>query len=428
MANQAFRQALQDYDAVRDRYIHALEDKGVRFAEPGVDDQRCAQLQDKLRQRGVVFRNAGASLQSGWLSPACVACTDNVGSETFSTTFRCHRDCYFCFNHNQAGYDEFVSEGCPWQEGLDDAVKRYGEDGLTCIGLTGGEPLLALDDSLAFLKRARQLFPSAHTRLYTSGDLLTEEGAKALHDAGLQEIRFSVKDFDPEPLQNRVLENMELAKRYIPDVVVEMPIIPGTEDVMHHLFDRFAAIGIRGINMLEFCFPFHNWEEYEKRGFVVRNPPYPIMYDYGYSGGLPISGSEELILKLMLYGLDRQVPFGMHYCSLENKHRSEMRQKNERGASAHPCFTFDDGDMFLKAAKVFGDDRTEARHILQQAGCTDFLKDEEEQSFLFPLAYRPVLADHGIPTATSFNILETQDGSTFFMEVGLKPDDQSSGQ
>ena len=68
--------------------------------------------------------------------------------------------------------------------------------------------------------------------MYTSGDLLTEESARRLRDAGLQEIRFSVKNDDPEQLQQRVLANMELAGRYIPDVMVEMPIVPGTEEEM----------------------------------------------------------------------------------------------------------------------------------------------------------------------------------------------------
>ena len=76
----------------------------------------------------------------GWISKACIECTGNKGSETFSTTFRCHRDCYFCFNHNQADYDKFVREGCPWEEGLARAAETY-KNGLAVIGLTGGEPL-----------------------------------------------------------------------------------------------------------------------------------------------------------------------------------------------------------------------------------------------------------------------------------------------
>ena len=425
--DEALTRALRAYDDVRDGYVAALEAKGVRFAPPGADeaggepgssDARVAAARERLAARGVVSRNAGASLSVGWLSEACVECTGARGSETFSTTFRCHRDCYFCFNHNQADYERFVREGCPWEEGLERAAAERPD--LAVIGLTGGEPLLSLDDSVRFLERAGELFPHAHKRLYTSGDLLDEDAARRLAAAGLREIRFSVKDFDPEPLQERVLAAMAVARRHIPDVMVEMPVIPGTGARMRELLGRFDAIGIRGVNLLEFCFPFHSWEEFERRGLVVRNPPFEVMYDYGYAGGLPIAGSEELILELMEYGLDRGFSFGMHYCSLENKHRSEVRQRNERAAGLHPCFSFDEGDFFLKAGKVFGADRAPARRALEAAGCRDFLEDKEEQALAFPLRWMGALAGAGVTPAVSLNLMESDGEASYLMEVGLR--------
>lgn len=420
MSNAELNAALQKYAAVEDNYVEALRQKGLRFAERGAGEDRIAQLREELRSRGAQFKNAGASIVVGWQSKACVECTGSNGSETFSTTFKCHRDCYFCFNHNQADYDTFFREGCPWEEGLERSA-RENEGKLACVGLTGGEPLLILDDSVRFLEKAREAFPGAHMRMYTSGDLLTEEAAIRLRDAGLEEIRFSVKDFDPEDLQERVLAAMELAKRYIPDVMVEMPIIPGTADRMKSLFKRFDEIGIKGINMLEFCFPFCNWEEFDKRGLLIRNPPFPIMYDYGYSGGLPIAGSEELILELMRYGMDEGLKFGMHYCSLENKHRSEMRQMNERGARIHPCFEFDRGDFFLKTAKVFGPDRDAAVRMLQALGCKDFMANDSEGSVSFPPRFAPQLKGTGVTPVASVCVLEKDGKGSFLREVGLVP-------
>ena len=100
-------------------------------------------------------------------------------------------------------------------------------DALACVGLTGGEPLLDLENALLFLERAGELWPGAHKRLYTSGDLLTAEAAARLRDAGLDEIRFSVKDDDAPEQQGRVIAAMRLAKGFIPSVMVEMPVIPG---------------------------------------------------------------------------------------------------------------------------------------------------------------------------------------------------------
>ncbi len=419
MENPSLRAALSHYDAVRERYVKTLEERGLRFAPAHEQDAEIDALRTQLREQEAVFRNNGASIQVGWLSKACVECTGSNGSETFSTTFKCHRDCYFCFNYNLADYERFVREGCPWEEGLEAAVKKTGGK-MAVVGLTGGEPLLNIDDTIAFLERARELFPDAHKRMYTSGDLLTEDMAARLRDAGLREIRFSIKQDDKDDVRERVLRNMKMAGDYISDVVVEMPIVPGTEDVMHEWMRRFEDNGIRGMNLLEFCFPFHSWPEFEKRGFLLRNPPFEVMYDYSYSGGLAVAGSEELSLRLMLWALGENLSFGMHYCSLENKHRSEMRQMNERGRGIHPCYSFDTGDFFLKSAKVYGGDIQPARDVLATLGCESFLENKREDSLVFPLRFADLIADSGFEVVTSFNVLETDERGSYLREVGIE--------
>lgn len=424
MANEALEAALAEYAAVGERYVRALEEKGLVFAEAGAAAARCAELRAELAARGVAVRNAGASLSVGHLSPACVECTGAGGSETFSTTFRCHRDCYFCFNHNQPDYDKFFREGCPWEEGLERSAAE--NESLACVGLTGGEPLLDLGNALALLRRAGELWPGAHKRMYTSGDLLTEASAVALREAGLDEIRFSVKDDDTPDQQERVLAAMEVAKRFIPSVMVEMPVIPGAGEHMRALLRRFDALGIDGINLLEFCFPFCNWDEFARRGFRLKNPPFDVMYDYGYSGGLAVAGSEELILELMLWALDEGLELGMHYCSLDNKHRSEMRQKNERAAHAHPCIAFDEDDFFLKTGKVFGPDVAAARSILEAAGCCDFMEDAEEHSLAFPPRYVGALegatraGGEPVQPALCYLVYECEEGESYLIDVALE--------
>ena len=36
--------------------------------------------------------------------------------------------------------------------------------------------------------------------------------------------------------------------------------------------------GAFGINLLEFCYPMGAWDEFERRGFSVKNPPFPVLY------------------------------------------------------------------------------------------------------------------------------------------------------
>lgn len=424
MENDALIRARDAYARVEERYIAALEEKGLIFDEPSAHAEERARLLEELRQRGVTFRNAGASLSWGHLSPACVECTGVDGSETFSTTFKCHRDCYFCFNRNQADYERFFREGCPWEEGL--ARSAAENESLACIGLTGGEPLLDVDDSICFLEAAKEKFPNAHLRMYTSGDLLTEEAAIRLRDAGLDEIRFSVKDDDAPAMQQKVLDAIRLAKRHIPSVMVEMPVVPGAEDHMKKLLRAFDEAGVEGINLLEFCFPFCNWEEFARRGLKLKRPPFEVMYDYGYSGGLAISGSEELILSLMVWALDEGLRLGLHYCSLENKHRSEIRQKNERARGLHPCLEMDEGTFFLQCGKAFGSDVPLVRKALAARGCEDMMEDAEEGFLAFSRSYLEELRDLAHPNGdavqlqVAYYVYEVEEDGAYFIDVAIR--------
>ena len=189
MRNKVLQSELREYKKGGYAYLNALRDKGIAFAQPNANQARIDELRDELRAKGAQFKNAGASIVWGWQSKACVECTGNNGSETFSTTFKCHRDCYFCFNYNVADYDKFVREGCPWREGLEDAERRYGHDGLAVIGLTGGEPLLYGE----FFELAQEI----HDRRFrwgmtSNGTLISREVARRLHETGMGTISISV--------------------------------------------------------------------------------------------------------------------------------------------------------------------------------------------------------------------------------------------
>ena len=62
-----------------------------------------------------------------------------------------------------------------------------------------------------------------HQHLYTNGTLATEETLKALGEAGLNEIRFNLGASD---CSDKVIENIGLAKKYIPGVGIETPMTP----------------------------------------------------------------------------------------------------------------------------------------------------------------------------------------------------------
>ena len=93
---------------------------------------------------------------------------------------------------------------------------------------------------------------------------------------------------------------------------------------------------------------------------------------------------------------------------------------NERAAHVHPCYRFDEGDFFLKTAKAYGSDRVMARAVLEAAGCTDFLEDDEERSLAFPPRWLPSLKGTGVTPIWSVNVLEAREDGHYLCEVGLQ--------
>ena len=50
---------------------------------------------------------------------------------------------------------------------------------------------------------------------------------QALKDAGVNEIRISLRLEDTENARRHTFDKIALAREYIPNVMVEMPVLPG---------------------------------------------------------------------------------------------------------------------------------------------------------------------------------------------------------
>ena len=405
------------YDEIEKEYILSCQEQGVQFAQPPNPRKRLKRIQH-LAKKGALVRNKAASVSINAISDACIACTGGSGSKTFFLSLQCNRNCYFCFNPNQQDFEKHLSQINDLEKELNELVQQGRH--MTHIALTGGEPLLHPKETIRFFASVQDHYPGIHTRLYTSGDLLDDDLLEQLHNVCLTEIRFSVKLDDAEELQKRTLENIRRACGSIPQVMVEMPVIPGTEKEMRALLRELDAIGIFGINLLEFCFPRHNWEEFEQRGFRVKNPPFPVLYNYGYAGGLPIAGSDELALALVEFALEEKLAMGVHYCSLENKHRDEIYQANMRFAQRLPCYDLDREDFFLKSIVVFGDDVAKVRNAANRRGAIPFEEDPEDHSLQFHPQFLPNLRHVDAQFYTSYNVIEYHEGESYVRELKLE--------
>jgi len=149
--------------------------------------------------------------------------------------------------------------------------------------------------------------------------------------------------------------------------MVEMPIEPGTEGVMQGILSKLNQIGIFGINLLEMLCSLVHPGAYKERGYLIKNPPWSVLYDYWYPGTLPIAGSETACLNLLEYALKEGLKLGVHYCSGENKHTAQLFRQNA-GGPIPETHTFSENSYFLVSAKVYGKDAMEVLRAFQKSG------------------------------------------------------------
>lgn len=412
--NPYFQEYIKIYSSIEENYLKQVKASEIEISsttEPDLDQKLLV-----LRQKGATFRNEDKSIYTQWLSPACEACKKGVGSVTTYISLMCHRNCYYCFNPNQEGYDHYAENKRDYLSEIHQ-LHSSGQK-ITHFALTGGEPLLHKQDTINLFKVLGEKFPLAHTRMYTSGDLLDKETLQELKTAGLKEIRFSIK-LEDYPDHKKILDKIALAKEYITDVMVEMPVIPNTLTTMKELLLDLNKLGISGINLLEFCFPFHNVEEFKKRSFQIKNPPFKVLYNYWYAGGLPIAGSENECLDLVEFALDNELSIGVHYCSIENKHTGQIYQQNSNQSISDLTY-FSPRDYFLKTAKVFGDDIPKVLKKFEKKSIARYSINREHNFLEFNIKDIPKLKHMDLEIGLSSSIIEIREGEKCLRELKIE--------
>ncbi|MDR0513718.1 MAG: radical SAM protein [Coriobacteriaceae bacterium] len=395
--NPAFRGYAQSYLDIEDDFRSQLEGCGVPVAQSAAFDV-FGPVPKGLAQHGLKIANDHRSFHLNWISPSCLTCRKGIRTATFLLSVQCPRNCFFCFNPNQENYEASKSGVNDVIGELDDLAARGGR--LEDCALTGGEPLLHKPEALAFFEHAAALFPNAYTRLYTSGAFLDQDFLEDLHRVGLDEIRFSIKTDDSLSEQQATLDRIRLSQNYIPQVVVEMPVMPDNLEQMKELLLALDAMGIAGINLLELCFPFHNAEEFAERGYRIKPRQYRVLHNWWYAGGLPIDGSEENCFALLEFAQMSGIRMGVHYCSLENKFSGQAYIHNHPVRERFPQCAFSDRDFFLKSAKVFGEDIAPVQAALDAEGLHGYRLDLENGFLEFPPLYLESLRQ-AFPTQAS---------------------------
>jgi len=414
ITNEDLYKDIEYYMNMYDNLIDEITKFGISVDEHDDSAER-TKLIKELKNLDIKILNSEKSFVWGDISPSCLDCPTGKGASTFPVSLKCNRDCFFCANKTQPNYYEL-------QDKTNDIIGQFKKTNafykkMSSAGLTGGEPLLFPDECEKFLKYVKKINKKTQTRIYTNGDLATEELMERLGKAGLDEIRFGLKPDYNGNVEPEVLKNLETTKKYIPRVMVEMPCKTGQLENMKKLLDKLEKIGVWGINILEFLFPLAHVKEYVNAGFKVCLRPYRILFNYEYAGGaLPIAGSELECLELMKYAAEKKFKMGVHYCSLENKLTFQIYRLNHKFKKT-PLEHFSKKDFFVRMARAYGQDANKVKKILDDRKRKNYKKSSE---FIeFPLEDILILAGSKIQIGISVMVHDKVDGKNCIREVAV---------
>ena len=260
----------------------------------------------------------------------CRSCLMGTGLSAVRKTNKCNLQCKFCYNYGELDCIPPIGEGM-WDIG---GTKFYEEDidlllsihkkptGIAYVYL---EPFMEIEKYYGIIRKFRDA--GVHQHLYTNGVKATEESLRALGEAGLDELRFNLGATN---CADKVIENIALAKKYIPRVGIETPMTPEFFDSFMQKKQAILATGVDFINCAELHLNENNIGNYEgesmymcRRGYVS-----PIW-------------SHELTLKFMKMAAEEGWNIVVHDCDNRTKFARDLNLKAKEGgwfgASEYHC-------------------------------------------------------------------------------------------
>lgn len=265
-------------------------------------------------QETAVFGAAGTKLNMHRLSPGCRICTEGGWSCLFING-KCNCRCFYCptaqdkVGEPTTNSVEFVRPA--------DYVAYLERLGFTGSSLSGGEPLMTPERSIAFIRAIKDRFgPNMHVWLYTNGALATTDILMKLRDAGLDEIRFDIGaiNYNLTPLQKAV--------GLIPTVTVEIPAIPEEKERMKGMLGVLRDIGVQHLNLHQLRLTPFNFDHLQVRKYL-----------YIHGEKVTVLDSELAALEILLHGIRMGIDLPINYCSFPYKNRFQSRASRQRNAS-----------------------------------------------------------------------------------------------
>lgn len=306
----------QRHDLVdRNEHEYGLRILGLNFPDAETlkraDEERAMLLADL---EDIALRGCkGTKIDMNTLSPGCRKCVEGEWSCLFISG-KCNCRCFYC----PTAQDEI---GVPTTNTIEfsepeEYVAYLEQFGFSGASISGGEPLLTPERSLAFVKAVKARFGSAmHVWLYTNGTLAQPEIIKALADAGLDEIRFDIgaSRYD--------LKYLSYASGIIPTLTVEIPAVPEDREILKRLLPELRKRGVHHLNLHQLRLTPYNYDRLQ-----------PREYRYIHGDKVTVLDSELTALDVVRHSLKEQIGLPVNYCSYPYKNRYQTRANRVRNA------------------------------------------------------------------------------------------------
>ncbi|WP_163715362.1 radical SAM protein [Mangrovibacterium lignilyticum] len=281
-----------------------------------------------MNERQAILSAIGDRVQWGFhqskvdvtkLSRGCQLCGEGEWSCLFINNL-CNGKCFYCPTQqtdlarpetNTLVFDE--------PEAYVEYIREFGFKG---VSISGGEPLISFEKSLAFVQAVKAAFgDEVYVWLYTNGILLTPEKVEAFKQAGLNEMRFDIGATEYKT------DKLKLAVGQIPVVTVEIPAVPQEEELLKAKIRELKDLGLSHLNFHQMRLTPYNFNEL-------------IEYDYTYTHGekVTVIDSELTALRLIQFTLDEGIDLPINYCSFvyKNRHQKSANRKKHAPIVIYP--------------------------------------------------------------------------------------------
>lgn len=256
-------------------------------------------------------------------SAGCRSCLTGTGLSAIRKTNKCNIQCRFCYNYGELNHIPPIGEGM-WQIG---GTKFYERDidlllsiqnkptGISYVYL---EPFMEIEKYYGIIRKFADA--GIHQHMYTNGILCTEENLRLLGEAGLDELRFNLGAAN---CSDKVIENIRIAKKYIPYVGIETPMTPEFYESFMKKKDAILATGLDFMNCAELHLNPNNIGNYEGENMYICRLGYvsPVW-------------SREITFKIMKMAAEENWPLVVHDCSNHTKFARGLNLRGKEGG----CF------------------------------------------------------------------------------------------